>query len=112
MRELACTYLPALHYSQVQVSRILAIFHTLPSQYIIFQWFDDILVSGDVRLAKPDERIYRMMLERVGRPAGDCLFIDDTLGNIEAAQRMGFQVVHFQSAEQLEAELSRRQILM
>jgi len=86
-------------------------FRLVCAQYPFFDWFDDILLSGTVRLVKPDERIFRLLLERIGRPAGECLLIDDSAPNVEAARALGFEVIHFQSAAQLEAELSRREIL-
>ena len=86
-------------------------FELVREQYGFFSWFEDILLSGAVRLAKPDERIFRMLLERVGKPAGECLLIDDTAQNVAVARELGFEVVHFKSPEQLEAELCRRGIL-
>ena len=81
------------------------------ADYPFFDWFEDIILSGDVRLLKPDERIFELVLGRIGKPAGECLFIDDSFENIEKARVMGFEVIHFQTAEQLEAELCRREVL-
>jgi len=53
--------------------------------------FDHVFVSHEVQLAKPDAEIYRYAVRVIGRPAGQCLFIDDTLLNVEAAQREGLQ---------------------
>lgn len=53
--------------------------------------FDHVFVSHEVRLAKPDPEIYHEAVRRIGRPAAGCLFIDDTLLNVEAAQREGLQ---------------------
>ena len=80
-------------------------------KYDFFGWFDDILISGEVKLAKPDPRIFSLFLERIGRPAEQCLYIDDSHHNTEVAGRLGFQTIHFRSAEQLRKELDRREIL-
>jgi len=53
--------------------------------------FDNVFVSHEVHLAKPDPEIYRHAIRQIGRPAAQCLFIDDTLLNVEAAQREGLQ---------------------
>ena len=53
--------------------------------------FDNVFVSHEVQLAKPDAEIYRHVLRQIGRPAAQCLFIDDALVNVEAAQREGLQ---------------------
>ncbi|RPI28710.1 MAG: HAD family phosphatase [Acidobacteria bacterium] len=86
-------------------------FDLIRHRYPFFGWFDDILVSGEVGIVKPDPRVYELMLERVGKPAGNCLFIDDSKPNIEVADQLGFQTIHFTSAAQLKEELSRRGLL-
>ena len=53
--------------------------------------FDHVFVSHEVHLAKPDPAIYHHAVRVIGRPAEQCLFIDDTLLNVEAAQREGLQ---------------------
>jgi 2-haloacid dehalogenase len=85
-------------------------FPLIRRRFDFLQLFDDILVSGEIGLVKPDPAIYRLMLEKVGRPAGECLFIDDSLKNVEAARQLGFDAIHFQSPEQLETELQSRNI--
>ena len=71
----------------------------------IFDRFADILVSGDEKLIKPDPAIYTLALERFGLKAGEGLFIDDRLENIESARENGFVGHHFTSAGVLRVEL-------
>jgi 2-haloacid dehalogenase len=80
-------------------------------RYPFFQLFEHIVVSGAVKLIKPNPRIYQLLLERIGRPASACLFIDDSVPNVEAAQRLGFDAVHFESPDQLRAKLAQRWVL-
>ena len=80
-------------------------------KYDFFGLFDDILISGDVKLAKPDPRIFSLFLEQTGLQAEQCLYIDDSPHNIQVASQMGFQTIQFQSTEQLRAELCQRGIL-
>jgi len=80
-------------------------------KYDFFDLFDDMVISGDVGHLKPDARIFQIMLDKIGTPAQECLFIDDSLANIQQAQKMGFPVIHFQSPEQLKASLRGLQIL-
>jgi 2-haloacid dehalogenase len=56
----------------------------------LFDRFRDVLVSGEVRLVKPDPAIYALALERFGLAAGEALFVDDRAKNVEAAERSGF----------------------
>lgn len=72
-----------------------------------FRHFDDLIVSGEVKLVKPDPAIYHLTLKRIGCLAEECVFIDDSLPNIETARRLGFHAIHFQSPRQVEAEIKR-----
>jgi putative hydrolase of the HAD superfamily len=69
--------------------------------------FDVVVISYDVGCAKPDERIYRITLERLGTPPGRALFVDDRAANIEGARRLGIDTLHFTGADRIE-ELRRR----
>ena len=82
-------------------------FDLVSPKYEFFFWFDDIVVSGKVRIAKPDPRIFELLLERIGRLASECLFIDDSPKNIIVAQKLGFQTIRYTSTEQLIQELEK-----
>ncbi|MFM9607607.1 hydrolase [Streptomyces sp. V2] len=66
---------------------------------------DHVVSSARVGLAKPDPRIYRLAVELAGVPPERCLFVDDTLENVEAAQALGMATVHFRKAADLERAL-------
>ena len=80
-------------------------------KYAFFDLLDEIIISGDVGSIKPEPEIFDLALRRIGRPAYECVFIDDALANIEQARKMGFATIHFQSPKQLEKELHRLQLL-
>ncbi len=86
-------------------------FNLIHHRYPFFGWFDEILLSGEVGIVKPDPRVYQLMLEKVGKPPSDCLFIDDSKQNIDVANRLGFQTIHFTSPGQLKGELQKRGLL-
>ncbi len=67
--------------------------------------FEKIVISGEHRCAKPDERFYRIALEEFGLPAANLLFIDDSQRNILAAEQLGFQSLVFTSAKELRGDL-------
>lgn len=69
--------------------------------------FDGIVVSGDEKLVKPDPAIYRVLLDRYGLAAADCLFIDDSAANVEAARSVGMAAHHFTGPEEMAAALDR-----
>ncbi len=76
-----------------------------------FNLLDDMVISGEVGHVKPNPKIFHILLDKIGRSAEECLFIDDALPNIRQAQKMGFVVIHFQSPEQLETSLRDLKIL-
>lgn len=73
--------------------------------------FRDIVVSGDVRLIKPDPAIYRLLLERNGLQADDCLFIDDSPKNVAGAEAVGMKAHHFTSPKAIRVHLAAEGIL-
>ena len=82
-------------------------FRLVNRKYAFMDLFETIVVSGEVKLAKPDPRIFRLMLEKIGRPADECIFIDDSELNILAAQQLDFTTICFETTDQLSEELSR-----
>ena len=67
--------------------------------------FDDIVVSGDVKLVKPDPAIFRLLLDRRRLDPSRTLFIDDNADNIAAASRLGLVVHHFDDPAALRQDL-------
>ncbi|MDD2810641.1 HAD family phosphatase [Rhodoferax sp.] len=80
---------------------------TLERKFEFLQWFDGGIFSGDVKLIKPELVIYQHLQARYGLEPAQTVFIDDLLGNVQAAQALGWQGIHFASAPQLAAALSR-----
>jgi 2-haloacid dehalogenase len=86
-------------------------FDIVRHRYEFFNIFEDIVVSGEVKLVKPDPAIFRLLLQKIDQQPEECLLVDDTLNNIQAAQKMGFFTIHFTSPSQLELELRQLGIL-
>jgi len=86
-------------------------FSIVRHEFEFFNLFDEIILSGEVKLIKPEPEIYELCLQKIGKPANQCLFIDDSEPNIIAANKMGFDTVHFKSPEHLKNELQIRQLL-
>src|SRR5262249_54245754 len=76
------------------------------ARFDFLAWFDDIVVSGEVGMRKPDARIFRHLLERHGLKAPATLFIDDSPANVEGAGALGLQTLAFTSPERLRADLA------
>ena len=80
------------------------------ARYRFLDWFETILVSGEEGMKKPDPAIFRLLLKRIGHPAARCIFIDDSVKNIEAASNLGFDGILFEGPDLLKDALSARGI--
>jgi 2-haloacid dehalogenase len=80
-------------------------------QYGFLQWFDEIVVSGEEGLVKPDPEIYELLIERTGLDPGTSVFVDDREDNVRTAEGLGFTGIVFRGAEELRAELGRLGVL-
>ena len=65
----------------------------LREKFNINQYFDVISISGDLKIRKPDERIFRHTIEKLAVKAEECLYIDDRRGYLEAAKRVGMNAI-------------------
>ncbi|MBX7067561.1 MAG: HAD family phosphatase [Parachlamydiales bacterium] len=73
--------------------------------------FDPCILSCEIMCKKPDPEAYAILIERIGLPPEQIIFIDDKLENIEAARALGIDGIHFQSVDQIKAELSQRKVV-
>lgn len=80
-------------------------------RYGFLQWFDEILVSGEEGLIKPDKEIYELLIKRTGLDPASSVFVDDREDNVRAAEILGFIGIVFKEAQELRAELDRLGVL-
>jgi putative hydrolase of the HAD superfamily len=73
--------------------------------------FDAVVISCEVGLRKPDERIFRHALDLLGLDAAECVFIDDMEHNVRAAEALGLRAVHHTGADTTAAELRALTVL-
>jgi HAD superfamily hydrolase (TIGR01509 family) len=73
--------------------------------------FRQITVSGELKIMKPDPKIFLHSLEQIGLPAQKVLFIDDSAGNIASAKALGFACHHFSAPALLAQDLKQRGLL-
>ena len=62
--------------------------------------FDHMVISAEVQLMKPDERIYQLAISRLRVLPGEAVFVDDMLENVEGARAAGMHAIQFQSRTQ------------
>lgn len=69
----------------------------LREKFNINQYFDVISISGDLKIRKPDERIFQLTIEKLAVKAADCLYLDDRRGYLGAARKVGMNTILFNS---------------
>jgi epoxide hydrolase-like predicted phosphatase len=78
-----------------------SIFQSLFEEHKFWHLFDDIIISSQVKLAKPDPEIYQFLLDKHSLAATDCIFLDDNKINVAVAKSLGIhgiKVINFQQA--------------
>jgi 2-haloacid dehalogenase len=75
------------------------------ARYPFMTWFDGHVISGIEGVAKPDPRIFEILLDRYRLASGATVFMDDSPRNVEAACALGINAVHYTGAKQLRQEL-------
>lgn len=70
------------------------------------EYFDEVVISGEIGYAKPDEMAYRITVERLGFEPGACIFTDDRPDYCLAAEQIGMRAIHYRSFPQFKQDLT------
>jgi putative hydrolase of the HAD superfamily len=73
----------------------------------VMELFDDIVVSAEVGMAKPEPEVFRLAARRLGCPPAECVFVDDWDVNVAAARDVGMAAVLYRAdkGDDLRAQL-------
>ncbi|WP_161158259.1 HAD-IA family hydrolase [Vibrio eleionomae] len=67
------------------------------AKYDLIGKFDFVINSADIGVAKPEPEFFAKSVRLVNRKVADCVFIDDSVENVQSAQEVGIQSLHFKS---------------
>ena len=76
------------------------------------RYFQVFFSSCFLGLRKPDEAIYRTVLQVTQRQPGECIFIDDRDVNLECPRELGIKTILFSDPAQLRAELISQDVAL
>ena len=79
----------------------------LEDDWKIIDVFDEVIISAEVGLVKPDPAIYQLAMKGLDIQAEEAIFVDDFSHNIEAAKQLGIHGVQFESREQAIGDVRR-----
>ena len=74
-------------------------------RFAFLSWFHGILVSGEVKVIKPDPQIFRLLIERFDVDPYGAVYIDDVEANVAAARPFGIHSIQFTTPAALRTEL-------
>ncbi len=74
-------------------------------RYVFLNWFEGIVVSGEICMIKPDPEIFEHLAETFNLEPPATVFIDDAPVNVEAARDAGYKAIQFQNPAQLRVDL-------
>jgi putative hydrolase of the HAD superfamily len=83
------------------------IYTHLRERHNFWDAFSGIVISGEVRMMKPEPEVFMHLLATFNLRAEESVFIDDLLANIESAKQMGLRAIWFKDAAQCRRELDQ-----
>lgn len=75
-------------------------------EHDIVKHFDEIFISGELNMMKPDVRIYQYAITELGISASEAIFFDDRQSNVDGALAVGLQAERYASASEVRKLLS------
>ena len=82
-------------------------FEGMTDDYPFLKLFNDIIISGQEKLIKPDRAIYELAIKRFNLIPCDTVFIDDKIENILAAEKLKFKTIHLIDPQKIELEINK-----
>ncbi len=79
----------------------------LKNKYGCLDIFDLAVFSYEVGMAKPDERIYRYILDKLGVAPERSIYVDDFEENVAASQQIGMIGIHFTGRSRVIQEIDK-----
>jgi len=101
LAELRAAGIPCLALSNMEAET----FPLERARFAFMDWFDGYVISGIEKVAKPDRRIFQILLSRYRLVPAATVFIDDTPANVAAAGDLGIRALRYTGAGALRADL-------
>ena len=83
------------------------LWYEVKNKYSFFKEFDGGLISAEVKVSKPDIRIFRILLEKYSLNPEECFFIDDIEANVRSAETIGIKGLFTNGSEVISGEMRK-----
>lgn len=80
-------------------------FEDLQRRFDFWSIFQGIVISGAIKMMKPDADIFEYLLQTYDLAAAECIFLDDTEKNVVGAKAVGMEAIHFVDATSCKVQL-------
>ena len=70
-------------------------FYKYFSNFLPIDFFDGVIVSSDIKMMKPSHEIFQYVMDKYGLIKEECLFVDDSIANVDSARAFGMQAHRF-----------------
>jgi len=91
---------------------MMEVYSYVKSRYDFFSLFDGQIISGEKNVIKPDIEIYKLLLNQYNLIANECVFIDDVIGFLRPAKKLGINTIWHRPNTDLKEELKKVEILV
>ena len=81
-------------------------FEGMTDEYNFLKDFDGMIISGDIKLVKPDKKIFEFAIEKFNLAPDETIFIDDRIENINSAQNLNFKTVHLTDPKRIKIKIN------
>ena len=81
-------------------------FEGMTDEYNFLKDFDGMIISGDIKLVKPDKKIFELAIEKFNLTPNETIFIDDRIENINSAQNLNFKTVHLTDPKRIKIKIN------
>jgi HAD superfamily hydrolase (TIGR01509 family) len=84
----------------------------LLDKFGITQLFDEIIISSDYGLKKPDPKFFDVLIKKAGVEKQEIFFTDDKQSNIDAANSYGIKAYRFINSDKLIQDLKQERVII
>lgn len=86
--------------------------YILNHKWGFIEFFDEIILSHEIKITKPDPKVFEYTIEKAGCKPVEIVFIDDGLNNVRAASKLGIYAIHYMNLEDLIEEFKKLKIIL
>lgn len=83
----------------------------LKKEWDFLDYFDELILSHEIHLTKPDPKAFEYTIQKADCKAGNIVFIDDGLNNIQSAKQLGIIGIKYTNKDELIEELEKLNLL-